>query len=116
MRDKFTTKAINGNGALEYPVGLITADEMAYAGGKYYSSSSDANRSFYLYTGRDYWVLSPYSFRNSNANEFNLNSDGNLNNNNVNNSNGVRPSVSLQPGIAMTGGGSGTSADPFVIG
>ena len=91
MRDKFTTKAINGNGALEYPVGLITADEMAYAGGKYYSSSSDANRSFYLYTGRDYWVLSPYSFRNSNANEFNLNSDGNLNNNNVNNSNGVRP-------------------------
>ena len=91
MRDKFTTKAINGNGALEYPVGLITADEMAYAGGKYYSSSSDANRSFYLYTGRDYWVLSPYSFRNSNANEFNLNSNGNLNNNNVNNSNGVRP-------------------------
>ena len=91
MRDKFTTKTINGNGALEYPVGLITADEMAYAGGKYYSSSSDANRSFYLYTGRDYWVLSPYSFRNSNANEFNLNSDGNLNNNNVNNSNGVRP-------------------------
>ena len=39
-RDKFTTKAINGNGALEYPVGLITVDEMAYAGGVYNTTNS----------------------------------------------------------------------------
>ena len=115
-RDKFTTKTINGNGALEYPVGLITVDEMAYAGGKYYNRSADENRLFYLYTGQDFWALSPSDFTGSLASGFYLNSDGTLHTSNADYSLGVRPSVSLQPGIAMTGGGSGTSADPFVIG
>ena len=114
-KDKFTVDASNGNGALKYPVGLITADEMAYAGGKYYSSSADENRSFYLYTSQWFWALSPCRFRGSDASEFALYSDGYLSGSYVYNSNGVRPSVSLQPGIGMTGG-SGTSADPFVIG
>ena len=116
MRDKFTTETINGNGALKYPVGLITADEMAYAGGKAYSSSADENRLFYLYTGSEFWALSPYNFNSSAAIEFDLYSDGSLSYNVVGNSYGVRPSVSLQPGIAITGGGSGTAAEPFVIG
>ena len=111
-RDKFTTKAINGNGALKYPVGLITADEMAYAGGVY----NTRNSSFYLYTGQTYWSLSPHYSDSSDALGFYLTSVGNLNGDYVNYSYGVRPSVSLQPGIAMTGGGSGTAADPFVIG
>ena len=115
-KDKFTVNASNGNGALTYPVGLITADEMAYAGGVY----KKGNSSFYLYTGQLYWALSPYTFDGSSANEFNLISGGSLYVNIVYGfsigSAGVRPSVSLQPGIAMTGGGSGTSADPFVIG
>ena len=113
-RDKFTTSTSNGNGALKYPVGLITADEMAYAGGKFYSGSSSANSSFYLYTGQTYWSLSPYVFDSLNAYEFGFTSSGDLNYV-VNTSYGVRPSVSLQPGIAMTGGGSGTAADPFIV-
>ena len=114
--DKFTVNASNGNGTLTYPVGLITADEMVYAGGKYYSSSANENRTFYLYTGQNYWALAPYTFYGSGASEFRLGSGGNLFSCYVGGSNGVRPSVSLQPGIGMTGGGSGTSADPFVIG
>ena len=114
-KDKFTINTSNGNGALIYPVGLITADEMAYAGGKYWSSSADGNRSFYLYTGEYYWALSPYRFYGSAAYGFSLDSDGGLNDINVYTSRGVRPSVSLQPGIAMTGGGLGTSADPFIV-
>ena len=117
-KDKFTINTSNGNGALTYPVGLITADEMAYAGGKVYSSSStSSNSSFYLYTGQYYWALSPYSFSDSNAYVFYLYSSGGLNGNVVYASRGVRPSVSLQPWIAITGiGGSGTAAEPFVIG
>ena len=111
-KDKFTINTSNGNGALTYPVGLITADEMAYAGGVY--GSSNANSSFYLYTGKYYWALSPYNFNGSNAHEFDLASDGSLSYGDVGYSDGVRPSVSLQPGIEMRG--SGTSADPFVIG
>ena len=113
-KDKFTVDASNGNGALTYPVGLITADEMAYAGGMF--GQSNSNSSFYLYTGKFYWVLSPSDFYSSVASEFCLASGGGLKFNYVDDSYGVRPSVSLQPGIAMTGGGSGTAADPFVIG
>ena len=112
-KDKFTINTSNGNGALIYPVGLITADEMAYAGGVY--GSSNTNSSFYLYTGQWYWALSPYNVNYSLAVEFSLSSDGNLGSTSVGTSGGVRPSVSLQPGIGMTGGGSGTSADPFIV-
>ena len=110
-KDKFTVDASNGNGALTYPVGLITADEMAYAGGVYGTSNS----SFYLYTGQSIWALSPYYFYGSGAYGFVLYSAGSIVWDGVNYSVGVRPSVSLQPGIGMTGG-SGTAADPFVIG
>ena len=110
-KDKFTINTSNGNGALTYPVGLITADEVTYAGGTYASKNS----SLYLYTGQYFWVLSPSFFRNSNANGFVLRSGGYLTYYSVDSSGGVRPSVSLQPGIGMTGGGSGTSADPFVL-
>ena len=110
-KDKFTVDTSNGNGALTYPVGLITADEMAYAGGVYGTSNS----SFYLYTGQSIWALSPCYFSSSYAYEFTLNSTGRLYWSYVTDSYGVRPSVSLQPGIGMTGG-SGTAADPFVIG
>ena len=110
--DKFTVNTSNGNGALTYPVGLITADEMAYAGGVY--GSSNKNSSFYLYTGQWYWALSPFAFYDSGAGEFGLGSSGRLSNDVVYFSYGVRPSVSLQPGIAKTGG-SGTAADPFIV-
>ena len=110
-KDKFTVDTSNGNGALTYPVGLITADEMAYAGGVYGTSNS----SFYLYTGQSIWALSPYYFYGSGAYGFVLYSAGSIVWDGVNYSVGVRPSVSLQPGIGMTGG-SGTAADPFVIG
>ena len=113
--DKFTVNASNGNGALTYPVGLVTADEMAYAGGKNYSSSSD-NSSFYLYTGQDYWTLSPFVLNDESwAYVFSLYSTGSLDaGSNVSYYFGVRPSVSLKPGIVMTGG-YGTSADPFIV-
>ena len=111
-RDKFTAETSNGNGTLTYPVGLITADEMAYAGGVF--GSSDANSSFYLYTGQYYWALSPYNAGSSFARGFYLNSDGYLRGNFVYYSYGVRPSVSLQAGIGMTGG-TGTATDPFVV-
>ena len=114
-KDKFTVDVSNGNGALTYPVGLITADEMAYAGGKVYDGSADANNSFYLYTGKLYWTLSPFTFANSVASGFRLSSIGRLSDEFVDRSYGVRPSVSLQPGIAKTGG-SGTATDPFIVG
>ena len=106
--DKFTVETSNGNGALTYPVGLITADEMKYAGAANFSNSS-----FYLYTSQYYWALSPSDFNGTAAGEFVLDSSGRLGYV-VSGSRGVRPSVSLKPGIAITGG-SGTAIDPFVV-
>ena len=114
-KDKFTVDASNGNGALTYPVGLITADEMAYAGGVYRT----INKSYYLYNnGVDNWSwsLSPDGFYGADAFSFSLDYDGDLDDFGVISSGGVRPSVSLKPGIGVEGGGSGTAADPFVIG
>ena len=109
-KDKFTINTSNGNGALTYPVGLITADEMAYAGGVINTSNS----SFYLYTGQYYWALSPYYFDRWGAYEFGLYSDGYLGDAGVTVSIGLRPVVSLKPGITVTGG-PGTAESPFVI-
>ena len=36
-------------------MGLITADEVAYAGGV----TNIANTSFYLHTGQNYWTMTP---------------------------------------------------------
>ena len=102
--DKFTVGTSNGNGALTYPVGLITADEVAMAGGVF---SSD-NRSYYLYTNQYYWSGSPHSFNSdiSNANEFHVYSRGYIAADYVtDNTNGVRPVISLSSKAKLTGDG-----------
>ena len=53
--DKFTVNTSTGNGASTYPVGLITAYEVAMAG----DVNVINNGSYYLYTGQPYWTGSP---------------------------------------------------------
>ncbi len=112
--DKYTVDESNGNGALIYPVGLITADECAYAGSKAYTNNS----SIYLKTGQYFWTMTPFSFwsyNNSGGYGFILTSNGNLYNRGLINSGyGIRPVVSLKQGIAISGG-IGTAESPFVI-
>ena len=110
VNDSFTVSSENGNGALDYPVALLTADELTLAGHGWNGYSRNA----YLYTGQYYWSLSPYYFSYSNALGFNVHSRGILNYSSVINSRGVRPSVSLAPGI-MISGGDGTSEDPYQL-
>ena len=111
-KDKFTVEASNGNGNLTYPVGLITADEMSYAGGV--CNSSNTNDSFYLYTGQYYWTLSSYAFNYLTARGFYLTSVGALNDNNINYFYGVRSVISLKSGTTISSG-SGTATDPFIV-
>ena len=108
--DKFSVSKDNGNGALTYPVGMLTAEEIAYAGAVIWQT----NTSYYLYNGVHNWSLSPYSFRTWYAYEFFLNSSGGFGNYLVTDSLGGRPVVSLKQGIAVASG-SGTSSSPYVI-
>ena len=109
--DLYTVKGSSkGNKALDYPVGLITMDEVWYAGG--YTSS---NSSYYLYTGQYYWTLSPYSFDYGFASVFYVTSSGNLSINNVRWAGpGVRPVINLKADVQITGG-NGSSDSPFEI-
>ena len=107
--DKFTVEKSNGNGALDYPVGLLAVDEMMYVG-----VVTSSNSSFYLYTGQNYWSLSPSTFYGWYASGIALKSTGQLGFDSVGASYGVRPSVSLKSGIMMVSG-SGTATDPFIV-
>ena len=109
--DKFTSKNSSiGNKALDYPVGLITADEVAMAGGK----SGIGNMSYYLYTNQAYWSGSPHSFHPSGAAlGFRVYSSGSLNNYNVNTDYGARPVVSLSSKAKLSG--NGTYNDVYTV-
>ncbi|CDF11667.1 unknown [Mycoplasma sp. CAG:776] len=109
--DMFTPgTSSKGNKKLSSPVGLITADEVVYAGGK----GGTNNTSYYLYTGQNYWTMSPYYVNsNGNAGVFYVHSGGGLNLNRVDLTNGVRPVINIANDVEITG--SGTSDDPYIV-
>ncbi len=110
--DLFTVSSSNkGNKALQYPIGLITADEVAYAGGVYGSSNS----SYYLYTGQTYWTMSPYWYGGGNAGVFLVSSTNGLSGTGVGWAAwGVRPVINLKADVQISTG-TGTSSNPYVI-
>ena len=100
--DKFTTTTAKGNGKLSYPVGLISADEITFAG----LPVGKINNSFYLYTGADYWAGSPIAFFDGDiAYGFFVGGDGALNIDYVNYTYGVRGVVSLSSEANLIGDG-----------
>ena len=108
--DLYTTSgSINGNKALTYPIGLISADEVAYAGGVYNTN----NTSYYLYTNSTYWTMSPCFY--PNAAVFFVTSDGYLNSLwTVDFTYGVRPVINLKANVIIQSG-DGSSSNPYVI-
>ena len=100
--DKFTTTTVKGNGKLSYPVGLISADEITFAG----LPVGKINNSLYLYTGADYWAGSPIAFFDGDiAYGFFVGGDGALNIDYVNYTYGVRGVVSLSSEANLIGDG-----------
>ena len=109
--DLFTTSGSSqGNKSLQYPIGLITADEVAFAGGVY----GIRNTSYYLYTGQTYWTMSPYYFNGSYAWVFRVYSSGSLSWDSVYGTYGVRPVINLRADVTISGG-DGTASNPYVV-
>ncbi len=101
---------VKGNNALPVPVGLITSDEVIYAGG----FGRKANNGYWLYTNRDYWTMSPFHYENNDARVFYVQNDGNLIYLSVATSSfGVRPVINLKADTKLSG--SGTTTDPYKI-
>ena len=109
--DKF--KVSSASAKLDYPVALITADEMAMAGGVL----DTANTNYYLYNGQYQWSLSPGYFisYSSQANVWYVLPSGSLYPYYyVAFSFGVRPVINLKADTLITKG-DGSSLNPFVI-
>lgn len=110
--DLYTTSSTSkGNQSLENPIGLITVDEISYAGGLF---GSRENSSYYLYTGTWYWTMSPAYFDGSNTRVGRVNSAGYMNANNVNQVGGIRPVINLKSTVTIENG-NGTKDNPYVI-
>ena len=108
--DYFTTnKSSDGNKVLQYPIGLITADEAVLAGG----FGGNNNESYYLHTGNQYWTMTPYNFFNSAAVMFRIYEAGFLGTWTSSYNSGIRPVINLKADVTLSG--SGTSTDPYVV-
>ncbi len=109
--DKF--KMSNESAKLDYPVGLILADEVTLAGGNTYSSNSN----YYLYSGKNFWTLSPSNFSSNNSHAYVLFvvSSGGLHfGMSVTNFFTVRPVINLKADTLITKG-DGSSLNPYVV-
>ena len=112
--DAFTVNdTSNGNGALTYGVGLVTADEAVLAG-----CWSSYNSYYYLYSGEDYWTMSPHVFYDNSAGERYVYSNGGADGDGladyyyrVNRTYGARPVFNLKSEVLLQG--TGTASDPY---
>ena len=114
--DRF--KVSNTSAKLDYPIGLIQADEVALAGGRaYYNDSYSPNSNYYLYNGKYFWTLSPSYFASyySDASVWYVLPSGSLHPwYDVAYSYGVRPVINLKANTLITKG-DGSSLNPFVV-
>ena len=119
IRDAFSID--NTSAKLTYPIALMTADEVSFAGGLwgtdaptwyYYNSANGSS------TGSTYWwLLSPDGWSGSSANVFLVggsSSPGILLNYDVYGTGGVRPAISLKSCIKYSTG-DGSASDPYTI-
>ncbi len=108
QNDRFTVDdEVTGNGALTYPVGLLTTDEVVLAG-----EYNTTNYNYYLYMGNAYWTMSPNYFHSPGARVRYVTHS--YSNNSVDESYGVRPVISLKPNSLTSGDGS--ASNPFLVG
>ena len=110
--------------SLQYPIVLLTANEVVLAGG-YLTSDDDeyqggasliTNENYFLYYSKDYWTMSPFSTDSSNdlAKVVYVDSRGTLRGGNVNEKKAIRPVISLNGNISIESG-QGTRAKPYVL-
>ena len=103
----------NASAKLEFPLALVTIDEVAIAGGVFGST----NRSYYLHNEKYLWTMSPSYFSpgNSRTLAWYIEDSGSLNPwTTVNNSLGIRPVINLKQDIEIISG-DGTSISPYVV-
>ena len=119
--DKFTVDSSTGNGKLTYPIALMTADEVSFAGGLdvnnartwYYYNSAKGSSTY----STVWWLLSPNYWVGSVTLVFCVGGDvipGRLDESLVSYARGVRPVISLKSNVVWLSG-DGTATNPYQI-
>ena len=121
IEDKFTADSSTGNGKLTYPIALMTADEVSFAGGLYENNAP----TWYYYNSANgsstgdtwWWLLSPDYWYGGNAHVFVVGGSsypGYLSFSYVIGTHGVRPAISLKSCIKYSTG-NGSANAPYTI-
>ena len=101
----------NNKGVVNASVGLLTYDEVVYAGGYQHSSNSN----YYLNNPAIYWwTMSPAGFSGSYSYVWDVNNTGSIRNVTVDYIDVVRPVLNLTADIQISDG-DGTKDSPFVV-
>ncbi len=100
-------------------VGLITADEVAYAGGVSRTSNS-ANTSYYVYNGTSQWTITPGFYGGKKAKILFITSEGKLAFGNTDGTSmgtlpGLRPVINLRSDVTFAVEGNGTQSNPYIV-
>ena len=99
----------NNKGIINASVGLLTYDELVYAGNYYLQT----NTNYYLYNGKYFWTMSPAGFSGVYSIVWDVTSVGALTTSFVYGSAALRPVLNLKADTLVTG--IGTSANPYII-
>ena len=124
IEDKFSASTEGGgNGQLSYPIAMMTADEIAFAGGKissegrlqwYYQNSAGKT----VTSSNSWWLLTPYSYQDYTMRIFNVTGErglsGFLGPDEASRSYYVRPALSLKACVKYSSG-NGTPTSPYEV-
>ena len=99
----------NNKGIINASVGLLTYDELVYAGNYYLQT----NTNYSLYNGKYFWTMSPAGFSGVYSIVWDVTSVGALTTSFVYGSAALRPVLNLKADTLVTG--IGTSANPYII-
>ena len=101
----------NGKSVVNASIGLLTYDEVVYAGGYYGKSNSN----YYLYNSNFYWwTMSPDGFSNPYSTIWYIHNTGEIYINPVNNPIVLRPVLILKVDTKLSSG-DGTKINPYVL-
>ena len=114
--DRYTVDdTIIGNGALSYPIALITADELVFAGAKAGSSEKTTrNTNYYAYNGLSNWTMTPCAAGYTSSSVRIWNSGAYVHMDALNGPRYARPAINLRANVKYSSG-TGTATDPYTI-
>ena len=109
LLDRFSVNNIYGNNELTNSVGLITLEELYYAGYRVNQNNSDN----FLYSSIPYWTMTSAYFYNNNAYNFIVNK-GDVSVDIVNRKHGVRPVITIKDDSVVLFG-DGSANNPYAL-